>query len=241
MEDKTQGFVLQTIHYGDTSLIVRIFTQSFGVQSYMIKGACGRSARNKAALFQQLNRLRFVVSGQSKGKSLSYLKDVELAYVYQHIPFDIKKTAILMYIGELLSRTLTDQDRNDALFLFVCNSLDWLDLVDDHYANFPLYFTLELSRFLGFYPKSDYHDGSYFDLQEGKFSASAPAHPYYLDLIPSHLLSRFIGTGIDEAMALPLSAAQRRILLDGIIDFMRLQAPLSKGLQSHEVLRTVLG
>ncbi len=241
MEDKIQGFVLQSVRYGDTSLIVKIFTQSSGVQSYMIKGVYGRSARNKVALFQQLNRLRFVTSGQSKGKALSYLKEVELDYVYQHIPFDIKKAAILMYVGELLSKTLTGQEQNEALYQFICNSMTWLDLVDSHYANFPLYFTLELSRFLGFYPQSGYLEDSYFDLQEGKFYKSVPIHPYYLDLPSSRLLSNFLGAGIDEAMTLLLSAAQRRLLLDGIIDFMRLHTPLSKGLQSHEVLRTVLG
>lgn len=240
MEAKTQGIVLQSIHYGDTSLIVKIFTQSTGVQSFMVKGALRHSSHNKVALFQNLNMLRFVVSELSKGKSLAYLRDVELAYVYQHIPGEIKKTAILMYVSELLSKTLASQDKNEALYHFVCDSMMWLDLVDDRYANFPLYFTMELSRFLGFYPKDNYVEDDYFDLQEGLFSDSIPPHPYYLSQPSSRLLNNFIGSSIDGAMALPLSTTQRRELLDGIIDFMRLHAPLLKGLQSHEILRTVL-
>lgn len=241
MEDKIQGIVLQSVRYGDTSLIVKVYTRNAGLQSYMIKGACSPTSKNRPALFQNLNMIGFVASRKPNDKTLGHLRDVELSYVYQSIPFVINKMAISMYVSELLIKTLTGQEQNENLFDFLCKSLTWLDLVDANYANFPLFFSLELCRFLGFYPNADYVADNYFDLMEGRFDGKVPVHSYYLDKESSALLSGFLGCGVEKAMALQLGLGQRRDLLDGIILFMRLHAPVLRDMQSHEVLRDVLG
>ena len=152
----------------------------------------------------------------------------------------MNKSAILIYLSDLLSHTLTQQERNEPLYHFVLQSVEWLDLVEAGYANFPLYFTLELSRFLGFYPQSNYREHALFDMMEGQFVMTTPAHAYYLDEENSRFLSRMLNLGIDEMTKVPMTGLQRGVLLDGIITFMRLHAPVLKGLQSHEVLKEVL-
>lgn len=240
MDDKTQGIVVQSLRYGDSSLIVKVFTRSQGIQSYMVKGAFNHSSKSRAALFQNLNIIHFVSHSKPNGGALGYLKDVQLAYVYQSIPFEIKKSAILMYVAELLSKTLTGQEKNEPLYDFIIRSMEWLDLVDCDYANFPLYFTIELTRHLGFYPHTNYQPEYHFDMLEGLFVHDTPPHPYYLDADDASLLARFLDTGIDTACLLPLQVTQRRDLLEGIITFMRLHAPVMKNFQSHEVLKAVL-
>lgn len=240
MDDKVQGLVLQAIRYGDTSLIVKVYTLHYGLQSYMVKGVRSRASRNRVAFFQPMTFLRFVQNGLPRQSGLAYLKDPELLYAYQSIPLVMNKSAILLYLAELLSHTLTQQERNNALFQFVYQSVVWLDLVEDNYANFPLYFTLELSRFLGFYPQSDYREGSFFDMMEGHFVCAEPPHPYYYSKENSLVLSAFLNKGIDEVSAISLTGVQRNGLLDGLLTFMRLHAPVIKALQSHEVLREVL-
>ncbi|MBQ8957165.1 MAG: DNA repair protein RecO [Bacteroidales bacterium] len=240
MDHKIHGIVLQSIRYGDTSLIVRIFTRNEGLRSYMVKGAFNHGSKNRVALFQNLNLIQFVeVSRPNKG-SLKYLKDVQLAHVFQSIPFVMNKSAILMYISELLSKTITEQEQNEALFDFIERSMLWLDLVDEHYANFPLFFTLELTRHLGFYPKANLQEGWCFDLMEGSFVHDFPVHPYYLDPEVASLLSQLLDLGIDETCQVPLRTSQRRDLLDKLIVFMRLHAPVMNDFHSHEVLKSVL-
>lgn len=239
MDDKIQGFVLQGIRYGDTSLIVHIYTLNNGLQSYMVKGVRGKASHNRAALFQPMTFLQFVQQGKPRQGGLAYLKDVELAYTYQSIPFVMDKSAILIYLTELLSRTLTQQERNDDLYAFVSQSVRWLDLVESGYANFPLYFTLELSRFLGFYPKTNYQPKAYFDMMEGQFVISQPIHPYMFEKEESAMLARLLNCGIDSLSSVVMTGAQRSVLLDGILTFMRLHAPVLKGLQSHEILKEV--
>lgn len=240
MDDKNQGFVLQSIRYGDSSLIVRMYTLNCGLQSYMVKGVKGKGSRNRVAFFQPMTFLRFVQSGKPSPSGLAFLKDPEVLYAYQSVPNVMNKSAILMYLSELLSHTLTQQERNENLFQFVYQSMVWLDLVESGYANFPLYFTLEISRFLGFYPKSNYVEQSLFDMMEGQFMMSQPPHQYYFDREGSRMLSHLLNRSIDDLSSLSLTGVQRNALLDGIITFMRLHAPVLKGLQSHEVLKEVL-
>jgi len=240
MDDKIQGFVLQSIRYGDTSLIVPVYTLNNGLQSYMVKGVRGsKTSRNRIALFQPMTFIRFVQQGKPHKGGLAYLKDVELDYTYQTIPFVMDKSAILIYLTELLSRTLTQQERNDGLYAFVSQSVHWLDLVETGYANFPLYFTLELSRFLGFYPQANYQPHACFDMMEGQFVMGQPVHPYVFDQDESALLARLLNRSIDNLSSVVMTGIQRSALLEGILTFMRLHAPVLKGLQSHEVLKEV--
>lgn len=240
MNEKTQGFVLQSIRYGDTSLIVKVYTRDSGLQTFMVKGVRGKASRNRAAFFQPMTFLRFVQTGKPKPNGMGYMGDVEVDYAYQSIPNVMNKSAILMYVTELLSHALTQQERNEPLYAFIQQSMVWLDLVERDYANFPLYFTLEISRFLGFYPQTNYREHALFDMMEGQFVAQVPLHPYYLDETYSALFARLLNLGVDELPSVGLSGLQRNALTDALITFMRLHAPLLRDLQSHEVLKAVL-
>jgi DNA repair protein RecO (recombination protein O) len=206
----------------------------------MVKGAFNRNSKSRAALFQNLHLINYVEAGKPNKSSLGYMKDVQLATVYQSIPFVMNKSAILMYVSELLSKTITEQEQNEPLYDFIERSMLWLDLVHQDYANFPLFFTLELTRHLGFYPKANHESGYSFDMMEGSFSHDYPLHPYYFDAEDAQLLSQLLNAGIDETCRIPLHVSQRRSLLDGLIVFMRLHAPVMNDFHSHEVLKTVL-
>jgi DNA repair protein RecO (recombination protein O) len=134
MDDKTEGIVLQSVRYGDTSLIVKVFTRTQGLKSYMLKGAFNRGAKNRAALFQNLNVIQYVEVGNPKSHTLGYLKDAQLAMVYHSLPMVMNKSAIMMYVSELLSKTITEQEQNEALYDFIVSSLQWLDLVEQDVA-----------------------------------------------------------------------------------------------------------
>ena len=240
MDDTIQGIVLQSIRYGDTSLIVKVLTRNLGLRSYMVKGAFNRNSKSRAALFQNLHLITYVEAGKPNKGNLGYLKDVQLTTVYHSIPFVMNKSAILMYVNELLSKTITEQEQNEALFDFIVRSLLWLDLVEQDYANFPLFFTLELTRHLGFYPKANHENGYCFDMMEGSFVHDLPVHPYYFEAENAQFLSQLLNLGIDEACRLPLHLSQRRELLDGLIVFIRIHASVMNDFHSHEVLKTVL-
>ena len=240
MDDKTEGIVLQSVRYGDNSLVVKVFTRSMGLKSYMVKGALSHGSKSRVALFQPLNIIQYVEAGKPNKSTLCYMRDVQMAFVYHSIPFVMKKSAILMYVSELLSKIITEQEGNMALFDFVVRSLQWLDLTEQDYANFPLYFTLELTRYLGFYPKSNHKEGTCFDMMEGSFVHDIPLHPYYFEADIAALFTLLLDTNIDEVCQMPLRLSQRRVLFDGLIVYIRLHTPVMNEFRSHEVLKMVL-
>ena len=148
--DKTRAIVLKAIKYGDNSLIVKLLTEQNGLQSFIIKGTYNKNAKIRAALFQPLTLLD-IVSAKSRG-DLSYLKEASVEYSYQTIPFNINKNAIVLFLCELLSKSIQEGETDLELFDFIHHSLIHLDELESNYADYPLKFALELSHFLGFSP-----------------------------------------------------------------------------------------
>ncbi|HEX4373990.1 MAG TPA: recombination protein O N-terminal domain-containing protein, partial [Puia sp.] len=60
---KTNGIVLRTVKYGETSVIVTIFTDLFGIQSYLVNGirTSSKKMQSKINLFQPAAVLQLVV------------------------------------------------------------------------------------------------------------------------------------------------------------------------------------
>ena len=165
---KTRAIVLQSIKYGDSSLVVKMLTEEMGVQSFMVKGVFGKKSKMKAALFQNMTLLEIVA--EIGGSSLGFIKEISLAHYYKNNTVDFKKTTILIFISELLSKSIAESEPDTALFNYVYESMLWLDEVESSYADFPIIFAMRLSFYLGFFPNTDtYTEGSCFDLLDGNF------------------------------------------------------------------------
>ena len=80
MIDKTKGLVLSYIKYGDSSIICKIFTDSFGLQSYIINGIRNSKFKN-IALYQPLNILNMVVYHKNSS-GIQRIKEAKLDVIY---------------------------------------------------------------------------------------------------------------------------------------------------------------
>ncbi|MCK9450805.1 MAG: DNA repair protein RecO [Bacteroidales bacterium] len=240
VSDKTSGIVLQHIRYSDTSLIVKIFTEKFGLQSYLIKGAYQKRSKFRPALFMPMTIVEFVQASKS-GRELHFMKEVSVVSQFHQLHQSVKKNAIVMFMSELLSRTIQEEETNLPLFDFLRTSLLWLDLRQDNVGTFPLYLMVELSRYLGFYPKKNtYQQGYCFDAMAGLFRQGAPEHPYYLSPPLSNHLHQLLEMGLESNENFLLSNAERRTLMQELIDYYKLHIPGFHGLKSHEILKAVL-
>ncbi len=237
---KTRGIVLQQFKYADSSLIVKIYTEALGLQSYMVKGGRSKKSTQKPAYFQPLSLIDMVVY-HKENKQLQAIKEITSAYAWRHIPFNVEKQTILLFLDEMLYKTLREESPNQHLFDFIYNSLHWFDLEEKQYLNFHLFFLLQISRFLGFYPKlTERKRVEYFDLQEGVFLTSEPIHPYYCSNPVTEDLLFFLHQTLDTVKSYPLNTFRRRSLLDTIISYYQLHLPEMGSVQSLEVLTTVL-
>jgi len=153
MLQKTRGLVLNFLRYRETSVIVHIYTEEFGIQSYIENGVRSSKGRNKAALFQPLTLLDLVVYHKEKG-GIQRLSEVKISHPFHSIPFEFAKSSIGLFLTEMLSKTLKEESSNPPLFNFLTQSVLWLDEATSGYENFHLVFLMKLAAFLGFAPDS---------------------------------------------------------------------------------------
>ncbi|HEV8284022.1 MAG TPA: DNA repair protein RecO [Chitinophagaceae bacterium] len=184
MTYKTKGIVLRTVKYGETSLVVTIFTELFGIQSYLVNGVriSTKKGTGKANLFQPASILDLIVY-HNELRNLQRIKEFKWNYLYKHILSDIRKNAVALFMVELLTKCLKQPEANEELFHFAEDAFLHLDSSNEMVtANFPLFFALHLTAFFGLKISDDYSEKNQFlDLQEGVFVTERPTHPHFLE------------------------------------------------------------
>lgn len=148
MTHKTKGIVLRSIKYGETSLVVTIFTEMFGVQTYMVNGVrTSKKSSSKANQFQPTAVLDLVVY-HSDNKSMQRIKEFSWAVLYENLLSDVIRNSIAAYMAELIYKCLKQPEANTDLFNFCEESFLQLDKAGKTVsANFALFFTLHLAHF----------------------------------------------------------------------------------------------
>jgi DNA repair protein RecO (recombination protein O) len=149
MIHKTRGIVFRFVKYGETSIIVTIFTEEFGLQSYIVNGVRSKSAKNKIALYQPLTLLNLVVYHRERA-NIERIKEVSCFHPYQSLTADVKKSTMAMFITELVNKTIKDESHVQEMFSFLVDSLISIDSLSVNYENSHLIFMIRLSRYLGF-------------------------------------------------------------------------------------------
>ena len=237
----TRGIVFRQTKYSDSSLVVRILTEEMGLRSYIIKGARGPKSRIKAGLFQPLTLLDLVVSQKEK-TDLQHIREVRAAYPYRSIYSDIRKSSILLFLNELLYKSIQEETVNPELFHFIFDHLILLDKTEENPANFHLLFAIHLTRKLGFFPHGRYlNENTVFDLMEGQFlQAEALSADNFITGSSCAWFSRLTATSPEKFYSLAISHVVRSELLEKILRYYHLHLPLAGEFKSHLVLHDVL-
>ena len=154
MLTKTQAIVLHALKYGESRMIVDMFTRDQGRLSFIVNLPKTQKGRLKKQYFQPLTLLDVEADIRPKAQ-LQKLRDIRLLRPFTSIPFQPEKLSISLFIAEFLYHALRGEQQNIPLFDYIESSIMWLDERDEHYANFHLVFLMRLSRFLGFYPNME--------------------------------------------------------------------------------------
>lgn len=240
MLQNTRGIVFQQFKYSESSIIAKIYTERYGLQSYIVKGVRGKRAKIKPALFQPLNLLEMVVY-HKEGKSLNHIREVKIAFPFQSIPIDFTKRSMLFFLNELVFRSIREEIPNPALFEWLFQAITWLDLSDDNIVNYHLAFMIQLSRFLGFYPKKSIEEQTeFFDLQEGIFLKRMPDHPHFIKGKNVEFLEKLQESTFEISGKIGISNSDRRRLLESLVTYYRLHLPGFGEMKSLEVLKSVM-
>ncbi|MBI1770128.1 MAG: DNA repair protein RecO [Bacteroidetes bacterium] len=218
---KTNGIVFRLTNYGETSIIVNIFTSAFGLQSYIVNGVRGRSKKTNLALYQPLTLLDLVVYHRENA-SIMRIKDVKCIHPYQSITNDFRKSTIALFLNEVVNRTVKEQSHAKELCEFLIQSFISLDLLQSNVENFHLIFLIRLSQHLGFRPSEvgELSGGWMADEQEEK------------------ILSKLLTTNYTDSIT--MTNVQRKNILDLLLRFYVLHSANFGELKSLSVIREII-
>lgn len=239
---KTEGIVLHVIRYRETSVIVKIFTDLFGIQSYIVNGVRSSKARAaKGNLLQPGNILELVVYHREQ-KNLQRISEYKAAFIYKNLYGNIVKNTLTLYMVELLHRSLTEPEANPDLYAFARDALKWMDgHPAEGLVNLPLFFTLKTAALLGFELSGNYSEHTpYLDLQEGEFVEHG-GNTFFLEkeeAFHTHHLLKI--RNWDSLAAVKISKKQRNQLLSFYLDFLKLHVPGFRELKSPKILKSIL-
>lgn len=230
MLHKTRGIVLNYIRYRETSIIARVYTEEFGLQSYIVNSVrTAKSKNNRIALFQPLTLLDMVVYYRND-RDMHRLSEVKTSVPFQSIPFEMAKSSIALFITEMMSKSLKEEAGNAILFRFLVDSILYLEEAPGHFENFHLVFLLKLAFFLGFGPET---------AREFEDQLRERSYPFLPDAETIDALNAFLRRPYGSPVR--LSRANRNELLDALVAYYGIHIDTLGEVKSLPVLREVLG
>jgi len=238
----SRGIVFRTLKYGESSLILDVYTEALGLRSYVFSGVRAGKSRAQAALCQ-LTYLLDIIAYEREDKDLNRMKEVRPAYIYNSIPFDIKKSAVGLFMLEVARKTIRERERNPELFAYLWQQFCFLDSSQHPVSNLHLSFLLSLAPYLGFAPTNNFSDTcSYFNLREGTFEQHPPVdHLWFFDPSQSMLLHQLLNTPCEACHEISISRTERQHLLDGLLEYYRFHTDSLHHLNTHQIFKEVLG
>lgn len=113
---KTKGIVLKETPYSETSKILNILTENYGLIGVISKGS--RNIKSKLrGISNKMIYAEFTISYKEKG--LSTLIEGSIINPFKNIYTDIKKATYSFYIIDLISQVLEQNNHYDIFYLLV--------------------------------------------------------------------------------------------------------------------------
>jgi DNA repair protein RecO (recombination protein O) len=227
MLEKTRGIIINYIKLRETSIVVNIYTEAFGLRSYIENGIRSAKSKNKIALFQPLTLLDLVVF-ERESKGLKRISEIKCSFPYQTLPYDIAKSSIALFLAEILKKCLKEEESNPPLFNFLQYSFAFLDQPEADNKNFHLIFLVKLSSYLGFSPETA-------DQVLSEFQA-VNQRPFNQEIAES--FNQLLKLNYEDSFN--INRTMRADLLDIILSFYKIHIDGFGEIRSRQVLKEVL-
>ena len=236
MYERLKGVVLRAIKYNDKNSIIRIYTDSHGLLSFLLPQGNGKVSRLKRTLLQPLSLVE-IESDITANRDIFRMKEVRSLAPLLSIRTNPAKSSIALFLTELLSHVIVEQEQNVPLFSFISNSIRILEAADNGIANFHICFIYKLGMFIGIEPDiATYTKGSYFDMEGGVFRATRPLHRNFLGQSESAALRMLSRMNFSNMQLFKFNRSQRKQLINLMIEYYRLHNAAIGDIHSLDIL-----
>ena len=208
---KTRAIVLRHVKYGESSLIVTLYSERHGRITCMASGIRSKKTQFSLTFFQPLTLIEAEIYYKSN-REVHRLKELSCPFHYTSIPFSITKSTITLFLAEILWLTLREEEPNKGLFDFLYHAFQLLDSKDEGVANFHLLFMIHFSRFLGIFPADLDSAADISRFTELKIFKNLPGET-------GNIFMEMMKTSLAQAEKINLNKASRLILLDALVKY----------------------
>lgn len=240
-DDKTRAIVLTTTPINDRMQFVHFYTERLGRVTCRVPVVQrGRRVGQLRTMMTPMTVLDVVLGGRPTDDIRTIAEAEVITSPYMLTVSHPEKSVQCLFMAELIAHTVREQEANPRLWQYFSTSLEILEHCEEGWANFHLIFTSGLTNYLGFgVDTSDYQAGCCFDMREGTFLPTPPAHPYYFNHLSTEWFCRVLETPYSEMHGLLLNRQQRAALTDMLLAYIGQQIPEMGQLRSVDVLRTL--
>ena len=215
MLDNSEFILLHTTKFGESSIILHTLSKKYGRKGLFIKSIPRRSV---TSLFFPLSILEADILDTGKSRMFS-ARNVSSRYTLSGIRNNLSKSAISMFMSEVLYRVVKEGMNDPSLYDVCVKNILLLDAMDTDFSNFHLYFLLEFIIALGFSPES------------------RELAPFVGEHLP--VVSRFVSLPFSEAMLMPMSGELRNEIAERLLKYIEYHTESAVNVNSLKVLREI--
>ena len=143
---KTEAIVLHKIKYGDTSVIVTLFTKDYGKMSAIVKG--GRNPKSKMGLVADAFNHLQIVFYRKDSREIQLISNADIISYYPNLKSSLDSLKYAQAVVELVKNLTVEHETNHKLFSGLVRILSLLDeskeLAITSFARFFMFFLSEL-------------------------------------------------------------------------------------------------
>ncbi len=230
-----KGIICRAIKYGESSLILDIFSADTGMKSYICSGV-RKKRSSKSAILQVMNFVDFICYVKSEEKaSLLRIKEIKYHKIYKNIPFDIVRGTLGMFLLEVTRKAIHQTDDSTPIYAFIESKFSSLDDSDTVLSDFHIVYMIQLAQLLGFEMQNNFDDKHpYFSLKDGMFIPNPANHRFVLDQDLSELLFTYLKS------IRPVTTKRDRIrLLESLVSYYAYHIDSFGSIKSLEVLQSL--
>lgn len=235
---KTRGIVLRLLPFNDKNRVVKIYTEHFGLRTFIVSASNTKLSRQKTALLQALQPISLETSFLEATK-LTRLSEINAAGSINHAMQHHTKRSILLFLNEVLYKCLREEQADEPLFNFILESINYLEKTDKNCNNYHLVFLTKMCQYLGFMPVSNYSNyHKYFYYREGLFD-NFKSDNIMMDEEQSKLFAHLLKLNFNDMELLNLHTNARNKLLENILFYYTQHLPSFKEIKSLEILAEI--
>lgn len=235
---KTRGIVLRLMPFNDKNRIAKIYTEHFGLRTFIVSAGSSKSSRQKTALLQALQPI-WLETTFTESDKLSRLGEISAAGSINQAMQHHTKRSIILFLNEVLYKCLREEQADTPLFNYLLEGIIYLDKTDRQCNNFHLVFLVQMCQYLGFMPVSNYSNyHKYFYYREGLFD-SFKSDNIMMDEEQSKLFAQIINLNFEDMALLQMHTNARNKLLQNILFYYAQHLPSFKEIKSLEILAEI--